>query len=162
MTAKPTRQWKRLQPTSLRHAMELCKDHARERLNKSMERIADDMGVSDHYALYKWLQSGRMPANLVRPFELACGINFVTRWFAASEGYLLVTIPKGSQASPADMVELNSGFATALQLLDDFYKGGDKACPEATLQALRTHLEQVAYHQGNVAAYATPELEFGS
>lgn len=160
MTAKTPRHWQRLRPTSLRHAMELCKDHARERLNKGVERIADDMGVSDHYALYKWLQSGRMPANLVRPFELACGINFVTRWFAASEGFLLVAMPKGSKANPADMVELNSGFATALQLLDDFYKGGPKADPAATLEALRTHLEQVAYHQGNVAAYATPELEF--
>lgn len=160
MTAKPIRQWKRLQPTSLRHAMELCKDHARERLNKGMERIADDMGVADHYALYKWLQSGRMPANLVRPFELACGINFVTRWFAASEGYLLVSLPTGKQASAADMVELNTGFASALQLLTDFYKGGEKADPTATLEALRNHLEQVADHHGNVAAYATPELEF--
>lgn len=160
MTAKPTRHWKRLQPTSLRHAMELCKDHARERLNKGMERIADDMGVADHYALYKWLQSGRMPANLVRPFELACGINFVTRWYAASEGFLLVDMPKGTQATPADMVELNTGFASALQLLKDFYQQGDQANPTATLEALRNHLEQVAYHQRNVATYATPELEF--
>ena len=160
MTAKPTRHWKRLQPTSLRHAMELCKDHARERLNKGMERIADDMGVADHYALYKWLQSGRMPSNLVRPFELACGINFVTRWYAASEGFLLVDMPKGTQATPADMVELNTGFASALQLLKDFYQQGDQANPTATLEALRNHLEQVAYHQRNVATYATPELEF--
>ena len=160
MTAKPKRFWQRLQPTSLRHAMELCKDHARERLNKSIERVADDMGVSDHYALYKWIQSGRMPANLVRPFEMACGINYVTRWYAASEGYLLVDIPQGRQAQPTDMVELNTGFAQALQLLTDFYASGTSADPTATLQALRTHLEQVAYHQANVAAYTTPELEF--
>ena len=31
---------------------------------------------------------------------------------------------------------------------------------EATLAALRLHLEQVAYHHHNVAQYATPELEF--
>jgi len=96
----------------------------------------------------------------VRPFELACGINFVTRWYAASEGFLLVEMPKGTQATPADMVELNTGFANALQLLKDFYQQGDKADPAATLEALRNHLEQVAYHQRNVAAYATPELEF--
>ena len=34
------------------------------------------------------------------------------------------------------------------------------ADPEATLAALRLHLEQVAYHHHNVAQYATPELEF--
>ena len=31
---------------------------------------------------------------------------------------------------------------------------------DATLAALRLHLEQVAYHHHNVAQYATPELEF--
>lgn len=65
-----------------------------------------------------------------------------------------------SQARPADMVELNTGFAQALQLLTDFYQHSGKADPAATLQALRDHLEQVAYHQHNVAAFTTPELEF--
>ena len=34
--------------------------------------------------------------------------------------------------------------------------------PRSTLVDLRLHLEQVAYHHHNVAAYATPELEFGA
>jgi RNA polymerase sigma-70 factor (ECF subfamily) len=35
-----------------------------------------------------------------------------------------------------------------------------QADADATALALRHHLEQVAYHQRNVAACATPELEF--
>ena len=86
--------------------------------------------------------------------------DLVTRWLAASQDKLLVDMPKGRQARPADMVELNTGFAQALQLLTDFYQHSGKADPTATLQALRDHLEQVAYHQHNVAAFTTPELEF--
>ena len=58
------------------------------------------------------------------------------------------------------MVALNSGFASALQLLTDFYAADGSPDPAATLDALRCHLEQVAYHQHNVAKYATPQLEF--
>ncbi len=89
------RNWKAQQPSSLRHAFELCKDHARERLNKSVEGIAEDMGLADHWVLYKYLQKGSMPANLIRPYELACGIDFVTRYLAASNGRLLVQIATG-------------------------------------------------------------------
>jgi len=55
------RNWKRVQPSSLRNALELCKDYAKERHNLSVERIADRMGLSDHWTVYKWIQTGRIP-----------------------------------------------------------------------------------------------------
>lgn len=118
------------------------------------------MGLEDHWALYKWIANGRMPLVLAPAFEHACGINLVARWMAATDGKLLVDIPSGRKAQPADMVELNTGFAQALQLLTDFYQADGKADPAATLDALRNHLQQVAAHHHNVAQYATPELEF--
>lgn len=151
------RNWKALQPTSLRHAFELCKDHARERLNKSVERIADDMGLADHWVLYKYLQKGSMPANLIRPYELACGIDFVTRWFAGSDGRLLVEIATGRKLIHTDIVELHKHFATALELLTQFYIKPDD--PTATLAALTTHMEHVAWHRQNVAQHINPQLE---
>ena len=134
--SKPRRNWKRLQPTSLRHALELCKEHARERLNRSVERIADEMGITDHWTVYKWLQTGRIPANLIRPFESACGIDYVTRWIAASAGKMLVDIPTGRRLEGTDVVALHNGFGAALQLLD------------------------VAWHRANVAQFSAPELDF--
>lgn len=154
------RNWKGYQPATLRDALQGCKDFAQQRHNLSVERIAERMGLEDHWALYKWLGNGRMPLVVLHPFEHACGIDLVTRYLAATAGKLLVPVPTGRQAQPTDMVELNSGFAQALQLLTDFYAGGTKANPVATLEALRTHLEQVAYHQHNVSIYTTPELEF--
>lgn len=154
------RNWRGYQPATLREALQGCKDFALQRHNLGVERIAERMGLEDHWALYKWIANGRMPLVNLHPYEHACGIDLVTRYLAATGGKLLVDIPKGKQATPADMVELNTGFASALQLLKDFYQQGDQANPAATLEALRNHLEQVAYHQRNVAAYATPELEF--
>ena len=151
--------WNRLTPSSLRHALELCKDYAREIHNLSVERIADRMGLSDHWSLYKWLQNGRMPTNLIRPFEAACGINFVTRWIAASDNRLLVDIPRGRLHGMADMVQLNSSFSAALELLNEFYSSGGNKDPHATLAAITHHLTQVSYHHHNVAICMQPELE---
>ena len=151
------RNWKALQPSSLRHAFELCKDHARERLNKSVEGIAEDMGLADHWVLYKYLQKGSMPANLIKPYELACGINYVTRWQASSGGCLLVQIATGRKLAHADIVELHEHFAMALKLLTEYYaKPGD---PSAALAALTTHMEHVAWHRQNVAQHINPQLE---
>ena len=69
-------------------------------------------------------------------------------------------MPTGKQAGAADLLDVNSSWAQALQLLTDFYQADGKADPAATLDALRNHLQQVAAHHHNVAQYATPELEF--
>ena len=159
LAPKVPARWNKLAPTSLRHALELCKDYAREVRNLSVERIADEMGVTDHWSLYKWMQNGRMPVNLVRPFESACGINYVSRWIATSGGKLLVDLAGGRLHGPDDMVTLNTSFSEALQLLSDFYAAGGKGDPKATLDAINHHLQQCCYHRNNVAACAQPELE---
>lgn len=153
------RNWKRVRPNSLVEALRLCKEFALERGRLSVERIADRMGVT-HDSLYKWLATGRMPAILLPAYELACGCHFASEWLAASAGKLVICLPTGRTVTPADMVEFNTGFAAALQLLSDFYAKPGQADPTATLDALTAHLQQVAYHHKNVAAYATPELEF--
>lgn len=152
------RNWNNVQPTSLRQALELCKEHARERLNKSVERIAEEMGLADHWSLYKWLQNGRMPLVLLRPYELACGIDFATRWLAGSSGRLLVQVATGRKLTHADIVELHEHFAKALQLLTQYYAQPDD--PAEALAALTTHMEHVAWHRQNVAQHINPQLEF--
>jgi len=153
------RDWKRVRPLSLVEALRLCKEFAQQRQNLSIERIADRMGTS-HDSLYKWLASGRIPAMLLPAYENACGCHFASVWLATSAGKLVIDMPSGRTASPCDMVEFNSGFAAALQLLSDFYAHPGQADPAATLAALTAHLQQVAYHQANVQRHATPELEF--
>lgn len=152
------RDWKRVVPTSLVSALRLCKEFAQERRNLSVERIADLMGVT-HDTLYKWLATGRMPATMIPPYELACGCNYATVWLGGCAGKLVIDMPTGRAAGQAEMVELNSGFARALQLLTDFY-ANPKADSTETLAALQQHLQQVAWHSRNVAASTNPQLEF--
>lgn len=160
MSPTGRRNWKRLRATSLRHALELCKDHAREKLNRSVESIAAEMGVADHWTVYKWLQTGRIPAILIRPFETACGIDFVTRWLAASSGRMLVDIPSGRALKDTDVVDLHAGFSQAVKFITDFYAGN--ADPEDTVAALTNHLENVAWHRANVTQHISPQLDFDS
>ena len=152
--------WKRYQPTSCRDALEKCKEHAREARNLSVERIAADMGLADHWALYKWIESGRFPLILVPAYQAVCGINLVTRWQAAHERRLLVDMPVGKAAAADDLVQLGTGFSAAVQLLSDFYKSNGATDPAPVLEALRSHLESVAHHHFNVSGFSEPELDF--
>jgi hypothetical protein len=154
------RNWKKLQPTSLRHALELCKEFARERHNLSVERIAERMGEADHWTLYKWLQNGRMPAVQIPVYEAACGIDYVTRWLAGASGKLLITIPTGRKLKASDVQELQMELHRAVGTLINFYQGDAKA--EDTLSAIVNSMESLAWHKGNVEQHDQPQLELGN
>ena len=153
------RNWKRVRASSLIEALRLCKEFAQERHNLGVERIADRMGVT-HDSLYKWLATGRMPAILLPTYEHACGCHFASLWLAGQAGKLVIDRPSGKAVTQVDMVEFNSGFARALQLLSDFYENPAEADATTTMAALSAHLEQVAFHHRGVSTYATPELDF--
>jgi len=151
------RNWKRVSPCSLRQAMELCLEFAREKNNHSVDRIADLMGLANKWVLYKWLESGRMPAILIRPFEAACGIDLVTRYIGHSANKMLIEIPTGKRVTASDLNELQASFAGAVSLLVEFYerqKGSDEA-----LAVLTGLLEDVAWHRLNVEKHRQPGLE---
>lgn len=152
------RRWKHYQPSNIRRALEGCKEHARERHNMSVERIATEMGLEDHWTLYKWIQTGRIPATQIIPFEKACGINLVTRWMAAHTGKLLVEIPSGRQATAEDIQELQSRLHEVTGLLMQFYAGNAEA--EDTLAGIQNAMQVLAWHRGNVQQHAQPQLEF--
>lgn len=150
------RSWKRVQPTSLRHAIELCLEYARDKQNLSVDRVADLMGLSSRWTLYKWMENGRMPAILIRPFEHACGCTFVTQYIAASAHKLVVDIPRGKKAKDSDLLALQTGFNEALNLLASFYQGEAEA--DETIAALTSAMAEIAGHRENVSKSLAPEL----
>ncbi|WP_258538470.1 hypothetical protein, partial [Pseudomonas aeruginosa] len=123
------------------------------------ERIAEQMGLPDHSALYKWLVNGRMPAVLIPAYEQVCGINLVSRWLAASAGKVLIDIPSGRVSSPSDIQSLQAVLHRATGALMAFY--ADEQDAAATLGALQAGLEELAWHRGNVHQHAHPQLNFG-
>lgn len=154
------RNWKYAQPSSLRQALEWCKEFARERHNLGVERIAERMGLPDHSALYKWLANGRMPAVLIPVYERVCGINLVSRWLAATAGKALIDIPTGRTATAQDTQRLQEIFTETTGTLLAFYSGKHDAAD--TLAALQNALEELAWHRGNVQQHAQPQLELGA
>lgn len=151
------RNWKRIQPGSLRDALRLCKDHALERKNYSVERIADLMGITADL-LYKWLANGRMPASAIPAYEHICGINFVTRWLAASTGQMIIEIPTGRNAKATDLHDVQDVLNSAVGGLIKFYKGTAKA--DDVLATIQMGMESLAWHKGNVEKHLQPEFQF--
>ncbi len=158
MVSKTRRNWKRIRPTSLPHAMELCLDHARERLNRSVDNVADLMGVTNKWTIYKWVESGKLPTNLIPPFQAACGINFISRWLASSDNKLLIDIPTGKNVSQTSLAVLQHNFSLAFTHLSNFYD--QQTDLEETLFALQMTMGDIGWHHANVSTYAQPELDF--
>lgn len=138
--------------------MELTKEHAREVKNLSVERIADLMGLADHFALYKWIAEARMPANKIRPFEHACGIRLVTSHLAHSGEGLFIPIPHGHATSPAHLGELQHILTEAMAALMGFY-AGQRGKGDA-LAHIEAAMEGLAFHDRNIRTYDQPELPF--
>ena len=153
------RSWKNVYPVSLRQALELCVQYAKDKNNKSVERIAEEMGEANHWTLYKWLESGRIPAVCIRPFEIACGVNFVTTYLAHSANYLALDIPTGRQPAHREISGLNYFMSQTIQQLYE-YGDGIKAASDV-IETITQLMEDLAHQRGNLEKERQPELNLG-
>ena len=148
--------WKRKRARSLRHGMELCIAHAKDQHNRSVESIAEIMGEASHWNLYKWLESGRMPAVKIRSFETACGADFVTQYLAYSANKLVIDMPTGRKAEHRELTELSAYANKVMTMLIDFNQG--RLEQQETAEALTTLIEDLAHQRGNIQKHQQPEL----
>jgi len=137
--------------------MELCLEYAREKHNRSVEQVADLMGVQSRWSVYKWMQSGRLPASLIRPFEHATAATFVTQYIATSAHRLLVSIPTGQAAAGEDTHALQAALTDAAGQLLRYYRGD--ATAEDALGAIDQAMGGLAWQRENVERASQPELE---
>lgn len=151
------RNWKGYRPTSLQDAIEACVDYARERHQMSIDRIADDMGIASKWTLYKYIESASIPARLIRPFEVACRCCFVTQHLAASARKLVIDLPIGRKATPADIHAAQVACNSAIGALLMFATGKTQAAP--TIAAVTDALERLARERAEVERHTQPELE---
>lgn len=153
----PRRDWRRVRATSLQHAFELCIDFSRERHNRSIDQIADHMGLPSKWAIYKWVEGANMPAVKLRAFETACGATFVTEYLAASAHRLLIQIPTGKARTPSDVQALQEACTAAVGALIEFTQG--KRTATDTSVALTAAMERLAAERAQVDRHAQPELD---
>ncbi|TAL45705.1 MAG: hypothetical protein EPN89_11875 [Methylovulum sp.] len=150
------RNWKRVHAGNLRHAMELCIEHAKDKHNRSLEQVSELMGMASKWTLYKWVECGGLPANMIKPFEMACGIDCVSRWLVTSNNKLVIEVPIGRKVKADDIHLLQETTNAAIGALIQFYK--HPADMETTLSAIQQALESMVFHRGNVLKYQQPEL----
>ena len=135
----------------------MCKDYAKDKHNMSVERIADEIGLTAG-RLYQHLENGDMPFNRVRSFQRACRCNFVTQYMANGDDCILIKMPKGKNLADGQMLQLQGSFNRALSELTEFYTHHQNA--EAVSAALTEHLSTTAWHRANVEKHLQPELDF--
>lgn len=143
-------------PASLQEAVEACVKHAQNKHRRTVDQIADLVGTGK-WTVYKWIESGAIPARLIRPFEHACGSAYITRYLAASAGLLAVAMPTGRTPSATDINAVQAACTEAVAALIDF-AGGKRHATE-TLAALTTAMEHLAHERGQVARHSQPELD---
>lgn len=150
------RNWKKQRPRDMRHAMELNLEHALEVHRRNVDRVAELMGMPSKWTLYRWVESGRIPAIEIPSFEHACGSTYVTQYLAGAAHKLLVDIPAGKSIGAGGIAVLQECYAAATGVLSKFYRG--KATTEETLDALDQVMRGTAWHRVNVAKQDAPEL----
>lgn len=152
----PDRLWKH-QPRNLPHAFDLCVQFAKKQHNRSVEQIAELMGLPQPWRLYKWMEDGSMPSRYIRPFEHACGCDFVTRWLAHSGHRLLINIPRGRNVHASDINAMQQMSNDAIGALIAFANG--TASAEEVIATTTRSMEGFAWHRANAEKHAQPELE---
>jgi len=150
------RLWKRNIPNSINHAMQLVKDYGKAKKNLSVQRIADQLGVTQD-CLYKWLGEGTMPANKLIAFEDVCGMSFVTQYLAHSQGYLLVKTPTGRKPEHTELSDLQIFANQVISQLMEFHKGD--AGQVETMDKLTLLMTDLAHQKATVEKAHQPELE---
>lgn len=149
------------QPTCLSDAFKMCVDHALARHRMSVDRIADAMGLSQPWSLYKYIASGGMPSNLIRPFELACKCNYVTAFLASSTGdHVLIKVPNGRRAGASDIAALQETCNLAVNAVIQFYRGKGGNDAAGAIAAINTALGSLSHERGHIQHFTHPEFDF--
>lgn len=87
--------------TSLDHAIELAKRHAKERRLPS-KVMADLMGV-ELKTYYRWLLENTLPLNRIAQFEALTGSRFISEYLSVLHGdRVVIEIPRGRKGKTAD------------------------------------------------------------
>ncbi len=91
--------------TSLDHAIELAKRHAKEQ-HRPSKVMADLMGV-ELKTYYRWLLDNTLPLNRIAQFEALTGSRFISEYLSVLHGdRVVIEIPRGRKGKAADKQQL--------------------------------------------------------
>jgi hypothetical protein len=86
--------------TSLDHAIELAKRHAKEQ-HRPSKVMADLMGV-ELKTYYRWLLDNTLPLNRIAQFEALTGSRFISEYLSVLHGdRVVIEIPRDPRPPPS-------------------------------------------------------------
>jgi len=148
--------WKSRYASNLEEAIELCADHAADKLRRPAKVMADLMGV-ELKTYYRWLAETSMPLNRLRQFEAFSGASFISDYLCLAHGdKVVIRIASGKKADHTDLADIHASFADAMSLLVRFYQHGESL--DETVAALTCTLSKLAYQRENISKSGVPEL----
>jgi len=147
--------WNRIIPHSLVQALELTREHGKEKRQLSVQRLADHLGSGDS-SVYKWLGCATLPVNKLIALEQACGKNYVTQYLAHSQGFLLVKAPTGRKAENKELTDMQVFMTQVSALLINSYHGHQDV--QQTLDGIKKLMEDLAFHQRNIEKLDEPQM----
>ncbi|HET8898769.1 MAG TPA: hypothetical protein VFN09_08380 [Rhodanobacteraceae bacterium] len=152
MTARNWRVWR---PASLQEAVEGCVQFAASK-RVNVERLADLVGESK-WTIYKWMESGNIPARKIAGLEHACGRAYITDYLAASASKIVIDIPTGRGPAQHDIHALQAACTAAVGAVLEF-AAGRKSAPE-TCDYLTTAIGHLAQERAHIETHHQPELD---
>lgn len=120
----------------------------------SAERIADALGVSV-WCLYKWLETGRMPINVIPAYERACGSHYVTEALAKASQAVVVDYPAGRRPTAEELHAFQGKLIAAMGVLIDLESGS--ATAEQADEVIWAAIQAMMCQTLNVQAMADPQ-----
>lgn len=152
------RNWKTFNPRTMAEAIEGALEHAHQRHNRSVDRVAELAGEKSKWTVYGWEREASIPGRKILAFEHATGCAFITRYLAHAHGMLLIDMPIGRMPDGEDIKRLQGVLNEAVGALLGFAHGQMDA--DQVGAEINAALEGLAWHRANVAKCSEPELEF--
>lgn len=101
--------------TDLMLAVHACVEHAKSVLFRNIGDVAAAMQTNPtRDAVYKWVQTGRMPLAEIAEFERVCGANHISAYLARCGGSVLVKAPVAEGLCQLDFARIQCQVAKAV------------------------------------------------
>jgi hypothetical protein len=150
------RNWKVWRPQSLQEAVEGCVQYAQAHdARLGVERVGDLVGESK-WTVYKWMETGAIPARKIPGFEHACGRPYITEYLALSAHKLVVDMPSGRVPSGHDIQALQQACHDAVGALLAFSQ--QRLDAQQTIDSITAAMTRLAHERAQVERSAQPEL----
>ncbi|MGQ0711004.1 MAG: hypothetical protein ACT4NV_14805 [Rhodoferax sp.] len=126
-----------------------CLDHAKRALYRDVASVAELMGLENKWVLFKWSETGRMPAIAIPAFEEACGSNALSKCLADAGGTLTIPAPTGRLARVTTSAEAHH--VTAMAIAKAVSAEIDPSKTDEAVRAINGAIEALAWLRHQLA-----------